>query len=560
MSNKNDRNYVNSTAVLTSQRLNSIGATSTTQEPHRKKQAPHKYPYYYHGHLGRSHWRFCVPISPYGWYRVLVFSQYSGYTVSQVLEKLRLAVAPRKLRFYYLHVGGEQDVERDRRATFTFYVNSYELAAELQFRGHCPPVVGLRVNDRPPMIRVDEAYKWKLRTVIMSRYDERRRCLNLRRFYADDYWKQGEFCALQQFECLAAIIDIMEQELPELRRLLLDNNHLCHLGGFRGVEQRLPRLNCISLQQNELKTLRPLRVFQRLRLTELTVHRNPLPRNYERQLVLMFPQLHTLNGRSVRCGSPVVVSVSDSDDDSDVELVSITEYKPPIMPEPRVTYLAPHSLPMQLGTRKFVRRYLKAFDSVRRTDHLQRFYHENILASITLAKDNAVLGAWTAPYAAYGRQLLACRSAVLAMFAAWPTTLHLPSTMTLDLTLVQPLKLCVSITGSFEENGSSTEVRYYMRTFVLTRSMETAHFRIANELIYLARAGQRQAPALNPEQCNLMTMLSAETSLKSRWCRKFLKDTNWDYQQALLAFQTLLRRRQIHENAFESETQPEDGP
>jgi len=138
------------------------------------------------------------------------------------------------------------------------------------------------------------------------------------------------------------------------------------------------------------------------------------------------------------------------------------------------------------------------------------------------------------------------------MFEAWPKTRHLPSTMTLDLTLVQLKMLSASITGCFEE----TELRHYMRTFVLTRSKETDDFRIANELIYLGRAihsrghGRCQQLSLNSNQHNLMTKLSAETRLKSHWSCRFLKDTNWDYQQSLLAFQTLLRRRQIPKNAF----------
>jgi len=127
--------------------------------------------------------------------------------------------------------------------------------------------------------------------------------------------------------------------------------------------------------------------------------------------------------------------------------------------------------------------------------------------------------------------------------------------MTLDLTLVQLKMLSVSITGSFEEIGTSDQLQHYMRTFVLTRSMETDDFRIANELIYLGPdsydRGQQQP--LNPIQQNLMTKLSAETRLKARWSSKFLKDSNWDYQQSLLAFRTLLRRHQIPKKAFVKE-------
>lgn len=146
------------------------------------------------------------------------------------------------------------------------------------------------------------------------------------------------------------------------------------------------------------------------------------------------------------------------------------------------------------------------------------------------------------------------------MFASFPRTQHLPSTLTIDLTLVQPRMLCLSITGSFQEGDVSPELlRHYMRTFILTRSNESDDFRIANELIYLGREGHGQRrfeSTFNPSQRHLLNKLSAETRLKSRWSSKFLKDTNWDYQQALLAFQTQLRRQEIPAKAFEDGAEP----
>lgn len=344
-----------------------------------------------------------VPISPYGWYRVLVYTHISGYTVDQVLDKLRLAVAPRRFRYYYLHEGGERDVPRDYRASFTFYVDNYKLAAELQQRGHCPPIVGLLVNDRTPYIKVDDALRWKLRKVITSRYDAGKRCLNLSRLHADEDWGE-EFCAMQQVECFEAIVDIIEQEMPQLRRLLLDNNHLCYLGSFRNVEQRLPRLHCISLQRNQLKSLSTLRVFQRLNLTELKLRRNPLPRNYEQQVLPMFPHLKVLNSyvvrprRSTQMSRENAVTISESesesDSDSEVQLESVSERKPAVMPEPRVSYLAPHEQTPQLGIRKFVRRFLKAFDGEDRRSSLRRFYCRHVMVSLTLSKERSSLASW----------------------------------------------------------------------------------------------------------------------------------------------------------------------
>lgn len=150
------------------------------------------------------------------------------------------------------------------------------------------------------------------------------------------------------------------------------------------------------------------------------------------------------------------------------------------------------------------------------------------------------------------------------MFASWPRTQHLSSTLTIDLTLVQSRILCLSITGSFQEGDVSTElVRHYMRSFILTRPNESDDFRIANELIYLGREGHGQRrfeSTFNPSQRHLLNKLSMETRLKSRWSSRFLKDTNWDYQQALLAFHRQLRRHEIPAKAFEGGAEPTLSP
>lgn len=540
---KKKKEDINLSNVNLSNRLSSIAVVASTEVQTRSL-----YKHYFH-----PFGRYVIPISPYGWYRVLVYIHKSGITIEKALDKMSMAVAPQKLRYHYFHEGGDEDDDQDKRASFTFYVDSYKLAVELQQRGHQPPVIGVRVSDGPPNIQVDDFYRWKVRKVIMSRYDSEKHCLNLSRFYADNNWK-GDFCALQQFECLEVIIDIMEQEMPQLLSLQLDNNHLFLLVGFIGVERRLPQLKNISLQHNELKSLRELSVFEHLQLIELNLRKNPLPLNYEQLLIIKFPHLRKLNGQplsSSRSSSSNEVIVNDSEIGSDVEIVPISEYKPfVIWPETRALYLVSHDPNIQPGIRKFVRQYLKAFDGGKRSMDLECFYHDNTLVSLTLAKDQP---SWSRPYSGFDRQLLASRPVVLKMFESWPKTRHLPSTMTLDLTMVQLKMLSVAITGSFEEFGTSEQRRHYMRTFVLTRSMETDDFRISNELIYLGRDshGRGQRQPLNTIQQNLMTKLSAETRLKARWSCKFLRDTNWDYQQSMLAFRTLLRSHQIPKKAFD---------
>ncbi|XP_037730009.1 nuclear RNA export factor 1 [Drosophila subpulchrella] len=235
-----------------------------------------------------------LPVSVYGWYRVLVFSSDRRESINRVLRRLRWILNPLKLDPRYKHSGGEYDNLEDSGAKFTFYVDSYNVASALFRRGRLDNRLWLKVSDRMPSVRITLAFKLRLKRVILERYDPEQRSLDLTLFHMDETWR-GEFCALAEPHCMSTAVDIMEQCLPQLEHLILDRNHLTHLWIFRQSERRFPWLQRVSLKNNDITNIEVLRVFQYLPLVALNLERNLLPPAYEGQVLSIWPRLRFLN-------------------------------------------------------------------------------------------------------------------------------------------------------------------------------------------------------------------------------------------------------------------------
>ncbi|KAH8369168.1 hypothetical protein KR009_003253, partial [Drosophila setifemur] len=228
-----------------------------------------------------------LAISLFGWYCVQVLRKDCRVTRNRVLRMLRRKVRPLLLEPRYLLESG---------ACLTFHVNSYSVASKLNTLGRLDhTILCLRVGDQMPQVRIDAKYRRRLKRVLLSRFDPRQQSLDLTQFHADEAWRH-EFCALAQPNCLQAVIAIVEREMPELVCLKLDRNHLNQLWPFSNVERRLPRLQRISLEVNDLDNLTLLQVFGNLPLVELSLRRNLLPAGYEGVVLRCWPTLRMLNG------------------------------------------------------------------------------------------------------------------------------------------------------------------------------------------------------------------------------------------------------------------------
>ncbi|KAH8280861.1 hypothetical protein KR054_001720, partial [Drosophila jambulina] len=238
-----------------------------------------------------------LAVSTHGWYRVLVFSK-DHLGVNRILRRIRQKLRPLKLELHYLHSGGESDAAEDAGALFTFYVNGYAVASALFRLGKVNSRLWVRVNQRMPVVQYDAAHRKALRQAILARYDRRHRSLNLTLFHHDGIL-QGVFFALANPHCMSTVLWILAREMPDLRDLKLDRNHLSTLMPFWHVERRLPGLQSISLENNDLNSLALLQALEFLPLVELNLKRNLLPPGYEIDVLYMWPSLQKLNGVSV---------------------------------------------------------------------------------------------------------------------------------------------------------------------------------------------------------------------------------------------------------------------
>ncbi|XP_039492352.1 nuclear RNA export factor 1 isoform X1 [Drosophila santomea] len=235
-----------------------------------------------------------LPVSIYGWYRVLIFSTDRRETFNRVLRRIRRVLSPLKINPRYKHTGGEQDTAEDSGALFTFFVDSYDVASALCRRGWLDNRVWLKVSDQMPKIWINAFFRLRLTRVLLDRYNQDEHRLDLTLFYKDEALDR-DFCALAESHCLSTVLGIVGREMPELEVLILDRNHLINLWAFTLMEHRFSRLQSISLKQNNIGNVDSLRVFQFLPLTELNLKNNPLPPGYEKEVRDIWPSLQVLN-------------------------------------------------------------------------------------------------------------------------------------------------------------------------------------------------------------------------------------------------------------------------
>ncbi|XP_040855482.1 nuclear RNA export factor 5-like [Ochotona curzoniae] len=81
---------------------------------------------------------------------------------------------------------------------------------------------------------------------------------------------------LNQRQCMAATLQIIGTEFPELSALNLCNNKLHHLDGLSDILDKAPKVRSLNLCDNELWTILELEKVKELKLEELWLKGNPL--------------------------------------------------------------------------------------------------------------------------------------------------------------------------------------------------------------------------------------------------------------------------------------------
>ncbi|XP_008059167.1 nuclear RNA export factor 2-like [Carlito syrichta] len=117
----------------------------------------------------------------------------------------------------------------------------------------------------------------QLKLTMSKRYSASQQTLDLQRLRFDpDLVNHDIDIILNRRDYMAATLQIIERNFPELLSLNLCNNKLYRLDGLSGIAEKAPKVKILNLSQNELRSTWELGKVKGLKLEELWLEGNPL--------------------------------------------------------------------------------------------------------------------------------------------------------------------------------------------------------------------------------------------------------------------------------------------
>ncbi|EZA55621.1 Nuclear RNA export factor, partial [Ooceraea biroi] len=440
----------------------------------------------------------------------------------------------------------------------------------------------VRVRPGFPQCEIDDKLKERLKQAMAKRYVQETNALDLSKFHHDPDLVADYFCALFRPAMLIAVLDIVAEHIPTLEALNLESNKLLGIERLNVLSKKFSRLKILYIGDNKINISYIL--FKDLKLEELRLTANPLCNKYKSRqndyisdIRKRFPKLLRLDGMELP--RPIVFDV--------VETAKVP---------PSQRMFVSNAKAQEIAS-QFLQQYFTIFDSESRQPLLDAYdEHACLSMTITTSHPNKLNG-----YLMENRNLFRMndtvrrqkllkqgRLSVVSFISELPRTRHFLNTFTMDITLATQTMMFVTITGYFQEltegggsNRGGEPIRYFNRTFIIVP--EGSGYCIRNEQLHISQPFEAQLKQLNEQQLNSqqsqaetpallvpaetakpvtqselsedikqqMTMtLSQQTNMNLEWSLKCLQETQWNYDNALFAFQEFYKRGQIPPEAF----------
>ncbi|XP_075855480.1 nuclear RNA export factor 2-like [Microcebus murinus] len=408
----------------------------------------------------------------------------------------------------------------------------------------------------------------QLKLTVNKRYDVSQQALDLQKLRFDpDLVGRDMDIILNRRNCMAATLQIIEMNFPELLSLNLRNNKLYRLDGLSDIIEKAPKVKILNLSKNELKSACELDKIKGLKLEELWLEGNPLCRTFPDQSTYIsairdcFPKLLCLDGR---------------------------ELSPPIITDTEVPELVKSCQESHKGSEtlkslvlQFLQQYFLIYDSGDRQSLLDA-YHEEACFSLTIPfnpedpassnlceylKESRNLKMLKDPY--LRRQLLKhTKRDIVDSLSELPKTQHDLSSFLVDVWFQAERMLCFSVSGVFKEVEGKCQdsVLAFTRTFIATPAGNSSVCIVNDELfvrdtssketqstlsIPLSTPCSLPVPALSQEQQEMVLAFSTQSGMKLEWSQKCLQDNEWNYTRAGQIFTLLQAAGKIPEEAFQ---------
>ncbi|XP_036160033.1 nuclear RNA export factor 2-like [Myotis myotis] len=408
----------------------------------------------------------------------------------------------------------------------------------------------------------------QLKLAMRKRYDASQKALDLRSFLYDPGFAHLDIdIILNRRNCMAATLQVIKENFPELLSLTLRNNKLYQLDGLSDIVQMAPTVKILNLSKNELKSTWELDKIKGLKLEELWLEGNPLCDTFQSQSTYVsairkyFPNLLRLDGQ-------------------DLPSQIATDIDRPHLISPSIKESCERSDAMKRQVVQFLQQYYVIYDSGDRQSLLGA-YHDEACFSLTIPfiqdiaapsslfeyfKDNRNMKNLQDPNLRF--QLLKHTNRdIVSSLCVFPKTQHDLNSFLVDMWLQSERMLCFCVHGVFKEveGRSQGSVRAFTRTFITTPASDSSIFIVNDELfvrdatlddtqraisIPVPTPSCSTGPTLSQEQQEMVQIFSIQSGMKPQWSQKCLEDNEWNYIKAAQVFATFKAQGKIPEEAF----------
>ncbi|XP_043493072.1 nuclear RNA export factor 1-like [Polistes fuscatus] len=514
------------------------------------------------------------------WYKIIVpYGQ--QYTKDYIINNLLSYIAPETfVPIMYKTMGSEA----------VFYVDDHKtanalLACDRKITTTDGFKLQVRVKPGFPHCEINDKLKEQLKQAMVKRYFQENNALDLSKFHQDPDLVADYFCALFRPVMLMTVLDIVAEYIPNLEALNLDGNKLNLIERLNVLHKKFPKLKILYIGDNKIREMHHLDVVKDLKLEELKLAGNPVCNKYKsRQSEYVsdvrrrFPKLLRLDG--VDLPRPILFDVMDD--------------ASKIPPTQRI--FTSNAKAQEIAS-QFLQQYFLVYDSGNRQPLLDA-YNEH--ASFSLTVNTAYNANKLNSYVGENRNLFRVNDAnrrqkllkqgklpVVSHISEMTKTKHFLNTFTMDISLVTERMMFVTVTGLFKELTKEEHVRYFNRTFIIVP--QGTGYCICNEQLHISNTTETQRklilnntdkeseepmaeepmaeePSISktsnsaaegtvPElsetvKQQMIVTLSQQTNMNLEWSLKCLREVEWNYENALSAFQEFFKRGLIPSEAF----------
>ncbi|KAM5195907.1 nuclear RNA export factor 2-like [Hipposideros larvatus] len=387
----------------------------------------------------------------------------------------------------------------------------------------------------------------QLKLTMNKRYHPFQKALDLQRLRFDpDLVGFHIDILLNRRNCMAATLQIIKENFPELLSLNLCNNKLHQLNGLSDLVLLAPSVKILNLSKNQLASTQELVKMKGLKLQELWLEGNPLCGT--------FPDQSTyVRLSNVPTGSPLNLQADMGilcpKDGQVLPPPIIVDIDRPYLRKPcKASYRGPEAT--KTLVMQFLKKYYCIYDSGDRRGLLGA-YHDEACFSLTIPfnpkdpypsslfeyfKDNRDMKSLKDPYLQvqllkYTKRDIVCSLCVL------PNTQHILPSFMVDMWFQTDRMLFFSVNGVFKEVEGSSQgsVHALSRTFITIPASNSGIFIMNDELfvrdiIPKKTQGTFAIPAhlpiyssllnLSQEQRDMVLAFSTQSGMKLLWSQR----------------------------------------